>query len=84
MITGDLVIFAIGQAGDVRPCVRSWRDERGRLVFDPNKMTTSQEWGICLRRGGNRPGTVQAMANGRLAAQAILSYLEEGFRPGFP
>jgi NADPH-dependent glutamate synthase beta subunit-like oxidoreductase/coenzyme F420-reducing hydrogenase delta subunit/NAD-dependent dihydropyrimidine dehydrogenase PreA subunit len=78
VITGDLVIFAIGQAGDVEALRSELEvDERGRLVFDPNKMTTSQEGVFACGEVVTGPGTaVQAMANGRLAAQAILSYLE--------
>ena len=78
VITGDIVIFAIGQGGDPEP-VRGEIDidERGRVVFNSKTMTTSRKGVFGCGEMTMGPGTaVQAMANGRLAAAAIVSYLE--------
>ncbi len=78
ILTGDIVVFAIGQGGDPEP-VRGEIDidERGRVVFNPKAMTTSRKGVFGCGEMTMGPGTaVQAMANGRLAAQAIQSYLE--------
>jgi len=77
-IEGDVVIFAIGQGGDPEPVRKEIEvDERGRIVFNNRTMTTSREGVFACGEVVTGPGTaVQSMANGRLAAQAILSYLE--------
>ncbi len=78
IISGDYVIYAIGQGGDPEP-VRGEIDidERGRIVFDNKKMTTSRSGVFSCGEVVTGPGSaVQAMANGRLAAQAVSSYLQ--------
>ncbi|HPU00827.1 MAG: FAD-dependent oxidoreductase [Firmicutes bacterium] len=77
-ITGDVIIFAIGQAGDPKPLQGQLElDERGRLVFDRKTMSTSRPGVFACGEMITGPGTaVQAMRSGRLAAQAILAYLE--------
>ena len=78
VISGDIIIFAIGQAGDPEP-VRGEIDidDRGRIVFDNKKMTTSRKGVFSCGEMVTGPGSaVQAMANGRLAAQAVGGYLQ--------
>lgn len=78
VITGDIIIFAIGQGGDPEP-VRSEIDidERGRVVFNSKTMTTSRKGVFGCGEMTMGPGTaVQAMANGRVAAGAISGYLQ--------
>lgn len=78
VLTGDIVIFSIGQGGDPEP-VRGEidLDERGRVVFNERSMTTSRKGVFGCGEMTMGPGTaVQAMANGRLAAQAIARHLE--------
>ncbi len=78
VLSGDIVIFAIGQGGDpeaVRGEVEV--DERGRIVFDDQKMTTSRAGVFSCGEVVTGPGSaVKAMANGRLAAEAIAGYLQ--------
>ncbi|HHX87221.1 MAG TPA: FAD-dependent oxidoreductase, partial [Firmicutes bacterium] len=83
-ISGDAVIFAIGQGGDSEPLRGQLQlDERGRLVYNQQTFATSRRGVFACGEMVMGPGTaVQAMANGRLAARAILSYLqEEDFDP---
>ncbi len=78
MLNGDIVIFAIGQGGDPEP-VRGEIDidERGRIVFNSKTMTTSRKGVFGCGEVTMGPGTaVQAMADGRLAAQAISHFLD--------
>ena len=78
VLDGDIVIFAIGQGGDPEP-VRGAVDidDRGRVVYNSKTMTTSRKGVFGCGEMMMGPGTaVQAMANGRLAAQAICRYLE--------
>lgn len=78
-IEGDMIILAIGQGSDL-----SWAkanglelNQRGLLVFNPRAMTTSQEGVFACGEVVTGPGTaVQSMANARLAAQAIVKYIE--------
>ncbi len=80
VISGDYVIYAIGQGGDAEP-VRGEIDidDRGRIVFDNKKMTTSRKGVFSCGEMVTGPGSaVQAMANGRLAAKAASSYLQGG------
>ena len=77
-IAGDIVIFSIGQGGDPES-VRGEVDinDQGRLVFDNRTMTTSRSGVFGCGEMFMGPGTaVQAMANGRMAAKAIVSHLE--------
>jgi len=78
ILSGDIVIFAIGQGGDPEPLRDEIEiDDRGRLVYNPNKMTTSREGVFSCGEMITGPGSaVEAMGNGRLAAQAIASYLK--------
>ncbi len=79
-ISGDVVIFSIGQGGDPE-CLRGQLqlDERGRLVYNKQTFTTSRRGVFACGEMVMGPGTaVQAMANGRLAARAIFSFLQEG------
>jgi formate dehydrogenase (NADP+) beta subunit len=78
VLTGDIVIFAIGQGGDPEPVRGEIEiDERGRVVFNPKAMTTSRKGVFGCGEMTMGPGTaVQAMANGRIAAKAIQNYLE--------
>jgi len=77
-ITGDVIIFAIGQGGDPKPLQGQVDlDERGRLVFDRKTMSTSRPGVFACGEMVTGPGTaVQSMKSGRVAAQAILAYLE--------
>jgi NADPH-dependent glutamate synthase beta subunit-like oxidoreductase/coenzyme F420-reducing hydrogenase delta subunit len=76
-ISGDLVIFSIGQGGDPEPLKGQVDlDERGRVVFDHRTMSTSRPGVFACGEMVTGPGTaVQSMQNGRVAAQAILAYL---------
>lgn len=78
MIEGDIVIFSIGQGGDpesVRGEVDV--DDRGRMVFNSSQMATSRDGVFACGEVVMGPGTaVQSMANGRVAAQAILNHIE--------
>ncbi len=78
ILSGDIVIFAIGQGGDPEPLRNEIEiDDRGRVVFNPNKMTTSREGVFSCGEMITGPGSaVEAMGNGRLAAQAAASYLK--------
>jgi formate dehydrogenase (NADP+) beta subunit len=78
VLDGDIVIFAIGQGGDPEP-VRGEIDidDRGRVVYNNRAMTTSRKGVFGCGEMTMGPGTaVQAMANGRVAAQAIARHLE--------
>lgn len=78
VLSGDIVIFAIGQGGDPEPLRSEIEiDDRGRVVFNPNKMTTSREGVFSCGEMITGPGSaVEAMGNGRLAAQAVAAYLK--------
>ncbi len=78
MISGDIVIFAIGQGGDPEPVRGEIEiDDRGNVVFNSQKMTTSRAGVFSCGEMVTGPGSaVQAMANGRLAAQAAAGYLQ--------
>lgn len=78
VISGDIVIYAIGQGGDSEPVRREIEiDDRGRIVFDNQKMTTSRKGVFCCGEMVTGPGSaVEAMANGRLASQAVSGYLQ--------
>ncbi len=77
-LEGDFVIFAIGQGGDPEPLRNEIEiDDRGRVVFNPNKMTTSREGVFSCGEMITGPGSaVEAMGNGRLAARAVAAYLK--------
>ncbi len=77
-ISGDVVIFSIGQGGDPEPLRGQLQlDERGRLVYNRQTFATSRQGVFACGEMVMGPGTaVQAMANGRLAAQAVLSFLQ--------
>jgi formate dehydrogenase (NADP+) beta subunit len=78
VISGELVIFAIGQGGDPEPLRSEIEiDERGRVVFDDQRMTTSRKGVFSCGEMVTGPGSaVQAMGNGRVAAKAIAGYLQ--------
>lgn len=77
-VTGDLVIFSIGQGGDPEPLKGQVDlDERGRIVFNGKTMSTSRPGVFACGEMVTGPGTaVQSMKNGRVAAQAILAHLD--------
>jgi len=77
MLDADIVIYAIGQGGDPEPLRDQVElNERGIVVFNSNKMTTSREGVFSCGEMITGPGSaVQAMGNGRLAAQAVSAYL---------
>ncbi|MCJ7806723.1 MAG: hydrogenase iron-sulfur subunit, partial [Clostridia bacterium] len=70
--------FAIGQGGDPEPVRGEIEiDDRGSVVFNSQKMTTSRAGVFSCGEMVTGPGSaVQAMANGRLAAQAAAGYLQ--------
>lgn len=78
VLDGDIVIFAIGQGGDPEPVRGEIEiDDRGRVVFNSRTMTTSRKGVFGCGEMTMGPGTaVQAMANGRVAAQAMARHLE--------
>lgn len=78
-ISGDIIIFAIGQAGDPEPLKGQVDlDERGRVVFDRRTMSTSRPGVFACGEMVTGPGTaVESMKNGRVAAQAILAHLRD-------
>ena len=78
LVTGNLVIFSIGQGGDPEPLKGQIDlDERGRAVFDPGTMRTSRPGVFACGEMVTGPGTaVQSMQNGRVAALAILAHLD--------
>ncbi len=77
-ISGDIVIFSIGQGGDPEPLKGQVDlDERGRIVFDRGTMSTSRPGVFACGEMVTGPGTaVQSMKSGRVAAQAILAHLD--------
>jgi len=78
VLSGDIIIFAIGQGGDPEP-VRGEIDidERGRVAYNSRSMTTSRKGVFGCGEMMMGPGTaVQAMANGRQAAEAVAAYLD--------
>lgn len=77
VLQGDVVIFAIGQGGDPEPVRGEVEiDGRGRIVFDLNAMTTSRKGVFACGEVTMGPGTaVQAMGDGRQAAEAVAAYL---------
>lgn len=79
-ISGDIVIFSIGQGGDPAPLRGEVEvDEHGRIVFNGRTMATSRPGVFACGELVTGPSTaVQAMASGRLAARAMISYLEGG------
>ena len=78
LISGDIVIFSIGQGGDPEPLKGQVDlDERGRIVFDRRTMSTSRPGVFACGEMVTGPGTaVQSMKSGRVAAQAILAHLD--------
>lgn len=79
IISGDLIIFSIGQGGDPEPLKGQVElDDRGRVVFDYKAMSTSSPGVFACGEMVTGPGTaVQSMKDGRVAAQAILAYLRD-------
>ena len=77
-ISGDLVIFAIGQGGDPEPLRDQLElDERGRLIYNRRTFATSRRGVFACGEMVTGPGTaVESMADGRLAAAAILSFIK--------
>lgn len=78
-LPGDTVIFAIGQGSDLEAVKKAGvpADERGRLVFNPETMQTPLEGVFACGEITTGPTTaVKAMANGRVAALAVLNYLD--------
>ena len=76
-VSGDVIIFAIGQGGDPEPLKGQVDlDDRGRIVFDHKTMSTSRPGVFACGEMITGPGTaVQSMKNGRVAALAILAHL---------
>lgn len=79
IVSGDLIIFSIGQGGDPKPLQGQVElDDRGRVVFDYKTMSTSSPGVFACGEMVTGPGTaVQSMKDGRVAAQAILAYLRD-------
>ncbi|UMZ74155.1 FAD-dependent oxidoreductase [Natranaerofaba carboxydovora] len=78
-ITGDMVIFSIGQGPDLEAVKEAGLpvDERGRLVVDHSTLKTPVEGVFACGEIATGPTTaVRAMSNARVAAQAVKSYLE--------
>lgn len=81
LIDGDTVIFAIGQAGELDFLAGSGVElnERGQLIFDRLKMTTSLNGVFATGEAALGPGAaIEAIAAGHRAATAIDRYLETG------
>ncbi len=80
VIKGNMVIFSIGQGSDFT-CLEGCDvsvDERNRLVFDPDSMSTTDKGVFACGEMVTGPGTaVQSMANGRKAAVAVDGYLKQ-------
>lgn len=78
VVGGEIVVFAIGQGVDLDSIKSEIElDGSGRIAFNSRAMTTSRPGVFACGEVVNGPGTaVQAMANGRLAARAILDYLD--------
>lgn len=78
VIEGNMVIFSIGQGADFT-CLEGCDvsiDERNRLVYDPESMSTTDKGVFGCGEMVTGPGTaVQSMANGRKAAFAVDAYL---------
>ena len=78
-LPGDTVIFAIGQASDLEAVEKAGVpvSERGMLVVDVDTMQTPVEGIFACGEITIGPTTaVKAMANGRVAALAVLNYLD--------
>lgn len=77
LVSGDLIIFSIGQGGDPEPLKGQVElDDRGRIVFDTRTMSTRRPGVFACGEMVTGPGTaVQSMKNGRVAAQAIMAHL---------
>ncbi len=79
VIKGNMVIFSIGQGADFT-CLEGCEvaiDERNRLVFDAESMSTTDRGVFACGEMVTGPGTaVQSMANGRKAAIAVDAYLK--------
>lgn len=79
-IPGDTVIFAIGQAPDLKAVGNAGipLNERGLMVFDPFTMKTPLPDIFACGEIVNGPSTaVKAMAHARVAALAVYNYLED-------
>ncbi len=81
-ISGDMVIFAIGQGPDLEAVKKAGIpvDERGRLVCDTSsfKVPVEGEEGVfaCGEIVTGPTTAVRAMSNARIAARAVNCYLE--------
>ncbi|MCL5292353.1 MAG: FAD-dependent oxidoreductase [Actinobacteria bacterium] len=76
-VEADAVIFAIGQAGDVSFISgMADVDERGRLVFDRQRFTTSNPKVFAAGEVVTGPGAaIEAIAGGHRVAAAVDAYL---------
>ncbi len=79
-VSGDIIVFSIGQKGDPEPLRGEIElDERGRVIFNAETMATNRRGVFICGEMALGPGTaVQAMADGRKAALSLLAYLENG------
>lgn len=81
VISGDAVIFSIGQRSELSFLKDSGvaLDDRGRLVFDSQTMATSLPGVFATGEVALGPGAaISAIAGGHRAAKAIISFLDSG------
>ncbi len=80
-IPGQMVIVAIGQRPNLDLAKGSpvAVDDRGRLKFAPETMTTGARGVFACGEVVTGPGAaIEAVANGQRAAKAVMSYLQTG------
>ncbi len=81
VISGDAIIFSIGQRSELSFLKDSGvaLDDRGRLVFDAKTMATSLPGVFATGEVAGGPGAaITAIAGGHLAAKAIISFFDTG------
>jgi len=81
VISGDAIIFSIGQRSELSFLKDSGvaLDDRGRLVFNMETMATSLPGVFATGEVASGPGAaITAIAGGHQAAKAIISFLDTG------